>query len=248
MNQFVTLLLAALLGGVTAGATIHFLRASQGGSASLDGEGAKGQAADLQQEILALRKQMRDWDVGREPQLRASAPAAAGAGAQGAISQQVIDALAERIESTVKTSVNEAMEAKSESSATPPRRRRKRVSLAEAAEEMRLSAQETDDLKELYEGIREKAISIVAGEDGDPDEVRRDLESVRNNPAKAMEMLPKYMPKFISNMGKLMPLESERRAGTKRILGDERAKELEQNYALEEQDPFGLRMNIGATR
>ena len=83
---------------------------------------------------------------------------------------------------------------------------------------------------------------MLVGEGETIDDVRRELESMRDDPSKRATLFPKYMGRVIpAKIGEFIALEGERRKGVVDAVGKEKAREIESKYTIEESDPFKMR-------
>ncbi len=128
----------------------------------------------------------------------------------------------------------------------PARPERKRMSLADASRELGLSSAEEDEVRQVYATATEDALKLLAGEDGDIEEVRADLEKVRKDPAAGMQIMGKYLPRiFPAKIGEFMQIRTKQQQGLVTAVGKEKAGKLERDFVVEESDPFGMRGRSG---
>ncbi len=159
-----------------------------------------------------------------------------------------------KLKAATKETVKETLaELKSEEPAgelmLPGRGRRmrpskKRLSLADAAADFGLSSGEEAELRDIYQDTMDKAVKLIAGEDGDADQVRKDLEAMRTDPSKRVAMMGKYIPKFLPKIGEFIQLDQNRRKRVEETLGKDRARELNNKYDIEEANPTGMGGNM----
>ncbi len=125
------------------------------------------------------------------------------------------------------------------------------VTLAEAAEKLGLSANEEDAIRAVYHDLEEKMLRLVAGDDGDPEEIRHEIEAAKGNKAKEQALQMKYMPRVFSKIPQLIALEGEKQTRIAEAVGEEKAQQLG-DYDIQESHPFGIggniRMEARATR
>ncbi len=154
------------------------------------------------------------------------------------------DSLLERIQPRVEEVVTAKWEALKESSseqdeAGSRRGGRRRLPLAEVAAEIGISAGDEDELRRIYKDSEERMIQLMAGEDGDVEQVRRDIELATNDESLRPQMMAKYVPKFMKNVGEIMSIEADKQTRIQETLGPEKAAEY-QRYDVVEGRPFGL--------
>lgn len=169
------------------------------------------------------------------------------------------DATMSQLKKATKETVKETLaEMKEEGSAELPNESvrigrgmgggRKRMKLADAASELELTGAQEDELRQIYSDTYENMLKLVAGEDGNVEDVRRDIESVRDDPSKAMSVMGKYMPKiFPAKIGDFIKLRTDQDTKVRQAIGDEKATKLRRNYDIEEANPLpiGGRVQVG---
>ncbi len=251
MNQTLLASIVGLLAGVGGAFTVH----------ALQGDGSGGGGADLDwapiQERLARIERQLDAQAS-PPGTLATTRGAAGARDGGAIvnaaGDEVLEALVAKIDERVGKTVEEKLaaareaEEKDGTSRRGRRRGRKRVPLAEAARELELTAQQEDELRRIFENTQSRVFKLLAGPDGDPEEVKREIMDAAKTPGGAQKLIPKYMPKVMSNIGEIMTIQGERESAIQKTLGPEKARRFNNDYSVEEDDFLGLRggeMSIG---
>ena len=117
---------------------------------------------------------------------------------------------------------------------------KRRVSLAEAAQELELSVQEQDDLKRIYDEFHNKMFKYAAGKDGNPDDVRRDVMEAKDDPMKATGLMTKYLPNVMGNIGGLIMAQQEREQAIQRVLGPDKARRLNRDFDVKEDNLLGF--------
>lgn len=154
--------------------------------------------------------------------------------------------LAPRVKSQVEQAVKELEEAKGEDEGDRRGRRgRPRKDLAEVAREIGLSSSEEDELRRIYADSQNKLLAMMAGPDGDVEQVKRDFEAFRNDDMKRPQLMQKYMPKFFSNIGNLMQVQAEQRQAIVNTVGEDKATAL-QGFDVVEANPMGMDFNMSA--
>lgn len=178
----------------------------------------------------------------------------AGGTAQTGLSEEVLqayeEALAKRLEPRVKSQVEEAVreleeEKGDEEGGRRGRRGRPRKDLAEVAREVGLSASEEDELRRIYADSQNKLFAMMAGPDGDVEQVRQDFEAFRNDETKRPQLMQRYMPKFFSNIGGMMQVRTEQQQAIVNTVGEDKAAEL-QGFDIVEANPMGMDLNMSA--
>jgi hypothetical protein len=247
MDRFLALLLAAALGGAGGGFLVHTMAPSGSGGGSLGASGGPGSQAALVAQLEGIERRLDTLGAGtaRGPGLKPGAAALEGTAPRSAplaLDEGAVEALAAQLAVRMKDSVKDAVEEAGLGTRgqAPRRAERKRVSLAAAAKELELSTSQEEALRELYTDMESKVFKMLAGENGDPEEVRRDVEMAKADKSKTFEVVGKYMPKALGNLGGFMALEGERQARTQEIVGPDKARRLQNEFSIEEQDPFGM--------
>ncbi len=252
MERFLALLLASALGGAAGGFLVHTFAP---GAPRPNEIGVMGDAsgASIAERLAAIERRLVDGGMesaSDAPSLRSSGRASSVPGVlsgQPTIDTTTMERLAagvaEKLSQQMKDSVQEALRAERDREAEddePARPAPRRVTLADAARELDLDAAQEQALRDLYTEIENDAYRLVAGEDGDPEEVRRDVQGAKSDPTKRMQVVGKYLPKVINNIGGVMELDAKRRARTAEIVGPEKADRLNNGeFLIEEQNPLG---------
>lgn len=172
---------------------------------------------------------------------RAEPPTAAG---RTTLQTELEEALLERIQPEIEERVAakwEALQAEAAKEGERAERRggRRRMPLAEVAAEMGISSAEEADLRQIYKESEEKMLKLLAGEDGDVEQVRRDIDLAVSDEAVRPQMMAKYMPRFLQNVGQVMTIEADKQSRIQQTLGPEKAADL-MRYDVIEGRPFGL--------
>jgi len=126
--------------------------------------------------------------------------------------------------------------------------KKKRLALAEAARALELSGPQEDGLRRIYEETNQHYYKMLAAPDGDPQDVRRELEEAAGDPARARSVFSKYMPKFLGNIGEVMQVEARKAEAISKLLGAQKAKRLEREFSIREDDVLGIdgKLTVGA--
>lgn len=153
----------------------------------------------------------------------------------------VVDEVVARIEAGLAATVRAAIaETRATEEAAAEAERPKRLPLAEVAQQLELSRSEEAALRELYEDLSRRGLALLAGEDGNVQEVIDDAAAARAEPAKGIALMGKYLGRVLPKMGEFAALESERQQRTKEIVGPEKSERLEREFIPEERDPLGF--------
>jgi hypothetical protein len=244
MNNVLLALVVGLLAGVVGSYAVHTFTSAPSAD-PIDGAPADLSTLDAR---LARIEAALDRD---EPMTLRGTP---GGGLAPEDREAVAMAVARQLDAQMKDSVREGVKAAWQDLGEPAsaasevpgiqRRAKKNASLSEAAAELGLSSTEENDLRQIYTDTIDKAIGLLAGEDGDRDEVRRDFERIKQDPNARMGMLGKYMPKIMPNIGEFMSLQADREGRIREAIGDEKAQRLNNDFDIEEADPFGFSGNL----
>lgn len=247
MQQATIAILLGLLAGFGGGALAVQILGPGGAATAADG-GPDTAGRDLAARIQVLEDRL---EIERAT-LRGSAPGTVGSAAPGAtvpgnvLSPETRDALVQELAEKVGEHLDERIEKKIEEAAgeaDPMARLREpkpRVSLAEAAEELGLSAAEEDDLRQIFTQHEERMLKMLAGKDGDPEEVRRDLARAAEDESTRPELMQKYMPRVVGNLAQVMKIETTKHMDINKAIGPEKAGKL-RGMNVAEADSFGFR-------
>jgi hypothetical protein len=123
--------------------------------------------------------------------------------------------------------------------AKPPEPKKKRVNLSDAARELDLSAAEEAELRRIYTDAQEKYYRLIAGPDGDPEAIRREVEDARKDPKKTPMVVAKYFPKVLPKLPELMQVRAEQDAAVQAAVGADKAARLENGFDVIEANPLG---------
>lgn len=171
---------------------------------------------------------------------------------RAALSEELLaeyeEALAKRLEPRVKSQVEQAvkdLEESKEEGGRRGRRGRPRKDLAEVAREIGLSASEEDELRRIYADSQNKLFEMMAKPDGDVEQVKRDFEAFRSDETKRPQLMTKYMPKFMTNIGNLMQVQADQQQAILDTVGEDKAAEL-RGFDIVEANPMGMDFNMSA--
>ena len=249
MNHTTIALILGFVAGIVGG---YFGQSLAGARASSDADVAGEDVAALQREVADLKASLaRSRDRGATLEGSAPAPESLRAdAAPGVLTPAQEEALLARMDARVEKAVEARLEELQSGSAPMERARpsKKRVDLATAAAELELTAQQEDELRRLYAENERKILQMLAEPDGDPAEVKREIQEAVKTPGGPQKLMGKYMPKVFKNIGTFMTMQAEREAAVVKTLGPEKAKKLNDGYTIEEDDFLGLGGSGGGMR
>lgn len=239
MNNVLVMAIVALIAGF-GGALIH----AQLDTGSGAGAGTEtGDAALLADKVADLERKLAAMDApGATLRGAAPAPGTGPAASTDEVVEAVLAKMGEQVDERVTSKFEELAKAREDEGGSSPRTRRrgkKRLSLRDAAEEIGLSGSEEDELRRIYDDSMNRFMKLAAGKDGDVEDVKRDLEAAKKNPAAARGLFMKYVPNMMSNMGELMTIQAEREAAVVKAIGPEKAKKLNDEFDVIEANPIG---------
>lgn len=245
MNQTVLALVVGLVAGIC-GALIPTWVVERAP------EGSAGIAtADLRPVLERLDEiEARLEVIQPAPLLRGSSSAVAAGARDGGAADPHIDAVLARIDERIGETVREAMvetwgemveATPSEIPKVPEEPVTKKVTLAEAAAELELTAYEEQEVRRIHEETMDKLVELLASEeDGGVATVRRELEEARDQPQKRMELVGKYVGRVFTNLGGFIMLGQEHEQKMRKAVGPEKAKRLDDDYEITDLDPYDL--------
>jgi len=237
-----------LLGGVAGafGARALLDRQATGetGGGDLAAERTLGERLDRLEEALEARGLLTARLEGRAE----DGPALARLAVSEEVLAQYEEVLAKRLEPRVKSQVEQAVKDLKEAEDEGGRRGRRgrpRKELAEVAREIGLSAGEEDELRRIYADSQSKMFEMIAGPNGDVEQVKNDFAAFKDDETKRPQLMQKYMPKFFSNIGNLMQAQAAQQQAIVDTVGEERASEL-RGFDIVEANPMGMDLNMSA--
>lgn len=239
MDRWIVALLVGLLGGVGGALAVNLLlppkaAAPEGGSEA--GSALATQLARLEPALRALESS--------GPTLE-GAPLRAGAAGVPLDAAQMADlrkAVREELATVIDQRIDKLKPAGGEAAAPAARREseKKRVSLADASRALDLSASEEDALRRIYAESQEKMMRLVAGDGGDVEAVRREVDEARRDPKKRQGLVFKYMPKMLPKLGEFIQVGMEQEAAIAEAVGPDKAERLQREFDVEEANPLGV--------
>lgn len=250
MRKGLGALVVGLIGGALAAVVILYVVKPPGdgaisASGDLRGNPAVLERLDRIEALLEQRGLLTARLEGRAEGPDGTAPGARGEAAarlEAGIAERVDEVLQEKVKPYVDTAVQEKwdeLQAKKDDDEQPGRRGRRRMALADVAREVGLSAREEDDLRRIFANAENKLYELFAKPDGDVEQVKRDLEAFKTDPTARPQLMGKYVPKMLKNIGEVMAIEQEKNAAVVEAVGEERAAELS-GYNIEEANPLDM--------
>ncbi len=244
MNNTVLALLVGLLAGAAGGFVTAQFRIGDSGT-SYVGEGDDG--GDIVARLERIEAALDRAPLRSAPGLSGTADRSAPGGVTGggdaqleALVSRLEERLAPTIRESVKTSLDEALESRSGEVFAEAEPAKKKVTLAEAAAELGLTAEEEEAVRRIANETAEEFLKVIAGKDGNVDEIRREFEDAKDDPKKRVAVTTKYMGKVMANIGGLMGVAMSHETKMREALGAEKARKLDDGYDLTDVDPLGL--------
>ncbi len=247
MNNSLLALVVGLAAGICGALVPGMLR----GEPDTRGEAGHDTTADLRV-VLERLDRIEEHLAASRPMLRGSAGGAGEATTTlpklAAGDEAVLDAILARYDERMRRVVGETVAEKlgaittvSDISEVVSLPQKKKVTLAEFAQELELSSYQEDELRRLHEQTMEKMIALLATEeDGGVETVRRDLDEAKGDPTKATALMGKYIGRLIGNIGGFIMLDQEHDKNVKELLGEDKAARLENDFQLSDVDPYDL--------
>jgi hypothetical protein len=241
MDRWLALLVAGLLGGAAGALAVDLVRGRAEPVPVQSGSGGDvGALGDVIARLERIESLARREPLAAAPATASLEGRAAGEGeTAGADAEEArLQRIEARVEAAVERKAKELGLGRAPEgtlAAAPPAKRR--VSLATAASEVGLSRSEEDAVRRAYDEATERMLKLMAGENGDVEEVRRDMEAAKTEKNRGMVMM-KYLPRALPKIGELAAIGMERDAKVAEIVGPDRAERWEA-FDVEEGNPFG---------
>lgn len=166
------------------------------------------------------------------------------AAATGTSVEALLDRIDARVRATVKETATETWKelgAGSTAAVEIEVPEKKKMTIAEIAEELELSSYEEAELRRIHEETLEGALKLLATEDdGGVEGVRRELDEAKRDPAKRMALVGKYMGRLLGNIGGFMVLGQQHEKKIETLIGKDKAHRLESEYSPTDVDPYDL--------
>ena len=254
MNQTAVAILAGFIAGVVGGYFGQSLAGNAKGAnadmETLDMSALREEIDDLEHDLRVLRNPPETLAAGASGPIRAETDAE-GLRLTAEAEQALLTRVDERVAAAVDKKIDE-LQAEGVRVGAGRAPGKKKMTLAEAAVELELSGQQEDELRRIYEDSERRMLALLAGPDGDSEEVKREIQDAAKSPAGAGKIIGKYAPKLIANLGEVMTIQAEKEAAIAKTLGPEKTKQLESGYEVAEGSFLGLgggggRMNFGAS-
>jgi|GEM_PF-5014317 len=247
MDRWIAALLAGLVGGVGGTLAVRQL-CPPPAACELEAQASGGVDARLERiegSLAAL--------AARGPMLEGSAEPAGGradAGGPGGMGSALLTGPAgEAFKKALREELGlvldqrlEKLRASGEESAKSARQKqseKKRVHLADAARDLELTAQQEDELRRAYAGSQDKMLRLVAGENGDVEALRREVDEAARDPKKRPLIMAKYMPRMLPKIGEFIQIQMEQQVAVEAAVGPDKAARIESEFDLIEANPLG---------
>ena len=241
MNPTLNTVLMALIGGAIGAYVFVTL---QGGPAGVD---SASNLSSVQDRLDALERAVQGGEqrpAGLAARARERAATKPSLRAEATGDTLPLEAFEARVDAAVEKKIAAMKESGELGAGQVAEKRRKRVSLADAARDLELSANQEDGLRRIFDDTNRSYYKMLAAPDGDPEDVKRELEEAAKSPAGARSAMTKYMPKFLSNIGEIMAIEAKKAESINKLLGPEKAQRLETEFSVREDDVLGLEGNL----
>lgn len=245
MNQTAMALVVGLLAGVAGAVVVGFV-ADDGTTVA-----AVRSPADLSgivQRLERIEAALDREDALQPGELRGDGTADSLAARQAAEARldRLVAKLEERLRPVVKESVDSSVKAAIKEAgggidlAALQEPKRKEMTLAEAAIELELTAEEEQAVREITKETTDAFLKLLVDENATIDDVRREFEEAKDNPAKKIELASKYMGKAMGNLGGMIGVMMTHESKMTKALGSEKKRKLESGYKITDLDPYGL--------
>ncbi len=167
-----------------------------------------------------------------------------GVGSETLTAEQ-LEALAEQLEPSMRAAAKMEIDERIEASGgieglIQDEVQKKKITLAELAREMDLSADQEVEIRELARASTDEFLKVLAGEDQTIEDVRRDFEDAKGDPSRQAELATKYVARLMTNLGPVMTAVMKYETGMTKILGPEKKEQFESKYEVTDLDPLGI--------
>jgi hypothetical protein len=253
MDRLGVALLAGVLGGVGGALTVRFaIPPAPPAPASAPESGTSREVAEQLAEIRRLLDRPAAASLSTRPEpvppARIVPGDASHAGADSGTAGRPLGALtAADLQSIAERAADAALDRRAQreekdAAAKPPAPAR--MPLADIAREMGLSGAQESDLREAYRSRTDRYLKLLAGPDGDPEAVRRELSDAKGDPDQIEALKGKYIPRFLSKIGEVAAIEAETAGKVNKALGSKENVAKYKRFTPEENDPFGLEASV----
>jgi len=243
MQQNVLVILAALLAGAVGGYAVGALQGGEHSPAAALPAG-DGDLAEIVARLDRLEAdQARPAPLTTEPSLRGAGKVRVVGAARDldALATALEARLTPRLKESVKVEVADAFKkAAAEQPVAAPEVKKKRVTLAEAAAELDLTADEEASVRRIAAETTTAFLGLLTTIDESVEDIRRDFEDAKNDPKKRAALRPKYLGRVMGNLGGLITMGLTHQQKMKAALGAEKAGKIDDGYTLTDLDPYGL--------
>ena len=159
-----------------------------------------------------------------------------------------VDALVERLDERMRQAVAESVRSTWEELGDPAAQAtevvapgKKKVTLAEAAAELELSAREEEEVRRIHGETLERVIALLGkDQEGGEAKVRADFQAAKDDPERSALLAAAYMGRVMTNLGGFIQVGLDHDRKMKEALGTEKAARLESEYDLTDLDPYGF--------
>lgn len=247
MDRWIAALLAGLVGGVGGTLAVRQLF-PQAAPYEIESQGSGGVDARLERiegSLAAL--------AARGPMLEGSSGPAGGradTGGSGGVASALLtgpegEAFKKALREELGLVLDQRLEKLRASSdeiakiARPKQPEKKRVNLADAARDLELTAQQEDELRRVYAASQDKMLRLAAGENGDVEAVRREVDEAARDPKKRPLIMAKYMPRMLPKIGEFIQIQMEQQVAVEAAVGPDKAARIESEFDLIEANPLG---------
>lgn len=247
MDRWLVALVVGVLGGAGGALAVRmlFADAPTSGAEALTADGSDARLARMEKTLADL--------AARGPLLEAAAARPGAAGSPGTLGaalglaltgpegEAFKKALREELGAALDQHAGKVRAAGEEASRAAKAKEpaKKRVNLTDASREIGLTAQQEDELRRIYTESQDKMMRLAAGENGDVEAVRRDVEDAKRDPKKRNSVMMKYMPRMLPKMGEFIQIQFDQQTAVQAALGPDKAELLERDFDIIEANPLG---------
>ncbi len=260
MERFLIALFAGLVGGAGGAVAVRFLVPPEAERSRPSGDTAAA-VRDLKDAVASLERRMA---AGQEvPGLAATrSEGTRGAGGGEAPSTLAADgapagtppapgrlpATREELKALVAEATKAALDERAAKEAEELKKKteKKRVTLAEAARDLSLTAGEESEIRLAYQEANDKMLKLMAEPEESAEDLRRELTEAKGDKAKQTGLLMKHLPKIFAKIGDFMAIDGMKKARIQRAVGEEKAKALDA-YKSTDEDPFDMEEGLTLT-
>ncbi len=125
---------------------------------------------------------------------------------------------------------------------------RKKVTLAHAAADLGLTAEEQESVRRITRETMSAVYELLADGSTSADDVRRELEEARQDESKRPAAAAKYFPLIIEKLGEMIPLRLEHQKKLEEAIGKEKVDRLESAYEITDLGDLNWLASLGASK